>query len=125
LSAGSSTEQEGDLPLNAWAGGKWPTLEEMAKALMDGKLALAADNAAAGEASEDEARTAETFNTTPACSRIKGSCQNYFYRHSSKGSQEQWKSASSKTGNRLKALPVKRPPAKREQRLPTILAAPP
>lgn len=41
-----------DLPLTEWAGGKWPTLEEMAKSLMDGKLALAADTAAEGELHE-------------------------------------------------------------------------
>ena len=35
-----------DLPLNEWAGGNWPSLEEMAQALMEGKLAQAADNAA-------------------------------------------------------------------------------
>ncbi|MBI1762301.1 MAG: hypothetical protein HYR56_12785 [Acidobacteria bacterium] len=42
----ASAEVSADLPLNEWAGGNWPSLEEMAKALMEGKLALAADNAA-------------------------------------------------------------------------------
>lgn len=44
--ADANTAQERELPLSAWAGDKWPTLEEMAKALMEGKLALAADSAA-------------------------------------------------------------------------------
>ena len=37
-----------ELPLTEWAGGNWPTLEEMANALMNGQLARAADSAAEG-----------------------------------------------------------------------------
>ncbi len=46
LQLDAAVEAPADLLLNEWAGGNWPSLEEMAKALMDGKLAQAADNAA-------------------------------------------------------------------------------
>ncbi len=51
-----AVEAPSDLPLTEWAGGNWPSLEEMAKALMEGKLAQAAD---------DAADNAETGNCAP------------------------------------------------------------
>ncbi len=106
LSASSSTEQAGDLPLSAWAGGKWPTLEEMAKALMDGKLALAADNAAAGETSEDEAPAAETFSPAPAESTA--SAKTAATTTVAKTAKSNGKIATSKTGKPAKGSTSKK-----------------
>lgn len=50
-------EASADLPFNEWAGGNWPSLEEMAKALMEGKLAQAADNAAEDAEANDLAKS--------------------------------------------------------------------
>jgi hypothetical protein len=52
--ADAPVENPEHLPFTEWAGGNWPTLEEMAKALMDGKLALAADSAAESDLHKDE-----------------------------------------------------------------------